>query len=219
MFSSPFPNFISFFCGQQLSSWSDFLLLPEEIEFLATLCSSKRRAEFSLGRYCARRALSEFKLESEPILRNPDTREPCWPESVRGSITHSEGFAAAAVGLDKDISGVGIDMENLSRSVNFNISRHVCVETERKYLESLSPEQANHDLRIIFSAKESIFKCLFPISRTYLYFQDATVTIDEKNSGFSFILSKACAGITPEGFQHSGKYSIEENLLLTSIYI
>ncbi|SVA41367.1 uncharacterized protein METZ01_LOCUS94221, partial [marine metagenome] len=46
-----------------------------------------------------------------------------------------------------------------------------------------------------------------------------TVTIDEKNSGFSFILSKACAGITPEGFQHSGKYSIEENLLLTSIYI
>ena len=200
MFSSPFPNFISFFCGQQLSSWSDFLLLPEEIEFLATLCSSKRRAEFSLGRYCARRALSEFKLESEPILRNPDTREPCWPESVRGSITHSEGLAAAAVGLD-------------------NIKRHVCVETERKYLESLSSEQANLDLRIIFSAKESIFKCLFPISRTYLYFQDATVTVDDKNSGFSFILSKACSGITPEGFQHSGKYSIEENLLLTSIYI
>jgi enterobactin synthetase component D len=173
----------------------------------------------SLGRYCARRALSEFKLESEPILRNPDTREPCWPESVRGSITHTEGLAAAAVGLDKDISGVGIDMENLSRSVNFNIRRRVCVETERKYLESLSPEQANRDLRIIFSAKESIFSCLFPISRTFLYFQDATVTIDEKNSGFSFILSKACAGITSEGFQHSGKYSIVENLLLTSIYI
>lgn len=218
MFSSPFPKFISFFCGQ-LPSRSDLLLLPEEIEFLATLGSSKRRDEFSLGRYCSRRALSKFKLESEPILRNPDTREPCWPESVRGSITHSEGHAAAAVGLDKDISGVGIDMESLSRSINFSIRRHICVETERKYLESLSPEQANRDLRIIFSAKESIFKCLFPISRTYLYFQDATVTINEKNSGFSFILSKACAGVTPAGFQHSGKYSIEENLLLTSIYI
>ena len=219
MFSSPFPNFISFYCGQQPTSKSDFPLLPEETEFLATLSSSNRRAEFSLGRYCAHRALSDFKLESEPILRNTDTREPCWPESVRGSITHSDGFAAAAVGLDKDISGVGIDMENLSRSVNFNISRHVCVETERKYLESLSPEQASHKLRIIFSAKESIFKCLFPISQTYLYFKDATVTIDEKNSGFSFILSRACAGITPEGFQHSGKYAIEENLLLTAIYI
>ena len=219
MFSSPFPNFISFFCGQQLSSWSDFLLLPEEIEFLATLSSSKRRAEFSLGRYCAHRALSKFKLEAEPILRNPDTREPCWPGSVRGSITHSENLAAAAVGLDKDISGVGIDMENLSRNINFNIRRHVCVETELKYLESLSPDQAYRDIRIIFSAKESIFKCLFPISRTYLYFQDATVTINEKNSDFSFILSKECVGITPEGFQHYGKYSIEENMLLTSIYI
>jgi len=219
MFSSPFPNFISFFCGQQLSSWPDFPLLPEEIEFLATLCSSKRRAEFTLGRYCAHRALSWFKLESEPILRNPDTREPCWPESVRGSITHSEGIAAAAVGLDKDISGVGIDIENLSRSVNFNIRRHVCVETERKYLESLSHDQANLDLRIIFSAKESIFKCLFPVSRTYLYFHDATVTIDKKNSGFSFIVSKACAGITREGFQHSGTFTINENLLLTSVYI
>ena len=219
MFSSPFPKFISFFCGHQLSSRSDFLLLPEEVEFLATLGSSKRRSEFSLGRYCARMALSKFKLESEPILRYPDTREPCWPESVIGSITHTEGLAAAAVGLDKDISGVGIDIENLSRYVNSDIRSHVCVETERKHLESLSPEQASRDLRIIFSAKESIFKCLFPISRTYLYFQDATVTINEKNSDFSFILSKECVGITPEGFQHYGKYSIEENMLLTSIYI
>jgi len=219
MFSSPFPNFINFYCERQLSSRSDYLLLPEETEFLSTLCSSKRRAEFSLGRYCARRALSGFKLESEPILRNPATKEPCWPESIKGSITHSEGLAAAAVGMEKDISGVGIDVENLSRGVNFNIRRHVCVEAERKYLESLSPEQANRDLRIIFSAKESIFKCLFPISRTYLYFQDATVTIDEKNSGFTFILSKACADITPEGFQHYGRYSIAESLLLTSIYI
>ena len=219
MFSSPFPNFISFFCGQQLSSWSDFLLLPEEIEFLATLGSSKRRDEFSLGRYCARRALSEFKLESEPILRNPDTREPLWPESVRGSITHSEGFAAAAVGLTKDVSGIGIDLESLSRVVDFNIRRHVCVDKEREFLESLPAEQATRYLRIIFSAKESIFKCFFPISQTYLYFQDAEIIIDENNSEFSFLLSKACTGITSAGFQHSGRFSIKDDLLLTSIYI
>jgi len=219
MFSSPFPKFISFFCEKQLSSCSDFLLLPEETEFLGTLGSSKRRAEFSLGRYCSHKALSKFKLESEPILRNPDTREPCWPESVRGSITHSEGLAAAAVGLDKDISGVGIDMVSLSRGVNFNIRRHVCIESEQKYLESLATERANRDLLIIFSAKESIFKCLFPISRTYLYFHDANVTINEKNSSFSFILSKACGDITPVGFNHFGKYSIKKNLLLTSIFI
>ena len=218
MFSSPFPEFISFFC-EHLSSAHDFLLHPEEEKISASFGSSKRRAEFSLGRYCARRALSKFELQSLPILRNIESREPYWPKSVRGSITHSEGFAAVAVGLTKDVSGIGIDLESLSRVVDFNIMRHVCVENERKFLDSLSPEHATRNLRIIFSAKESIFKCFFPISQTYLYFQDAEIIIDEKNYEFTFILSKACSGITSVGFQHFGKYLIKSDLLLTSIYI
>ena len=218
MFSSPFPEFISFFC-EHLSDSTDFLLHPEEEVISASFGSSKRRAEFSLGRYCAHRALSKFELESVPILRIAETREPCWPESVRGSITHSEGFAAAAVGFAKDVSGIGIDLESLSRVVDFNIRRHVCVDKEREFLESLPTEQANRYLRIIFSAKESIFKCFFPISQTYLYFQDAEIIIDENNSKFSFSLSKTCTGITSSGFQHSGRFLIKDDLLLTSIYI
>ena len=218
MFSSPFPEFISFFC-EHLSDSTDFILHPEEEKISASFGSSKRRAEFSLGRYCAHRALSKFELESVPILRIAETREPCWPESVRGSITHSEGFAAAAVGFAKDVSGIGIDLESLSRVVDFNIRRHVCVDKEREFLESLPTEQANRYLRIIFSAKESIFKCFFPISQTYLYFQDAEIIIDENNSEFSFSLLKACTGITSAGFQHSGRFSIKDDLLLTSIYI
>jgi len=120
MFSSPFPEFISFFC-EHLSDSTDFLLHPEEEKISASFGSSKRRAEFSLGRYCARRALSNLELETVPILRNTESREPYWPKSVRGSITHSEGFAAAAVGLTKDVSGIGIDLESLSRVVDFNI--------------------------------------------------------------------------------------------------
>ena len=218
MFSSPFPEFISFFC-EHLSDSTDFLLHPEEEVISASFGSSKRRAEFSLGRYCARRALSKFELESVPILRNTESREPYWPELVRGSITHSEGFAAAAVGMTKDVSGFGIDLESLSRVVDFNIRRHVCVEKEREFMESLPTEQANRYLRIIFSAKESIFKCFFPISQTYLSFKDAAIIIDEKKFEFSFVLSKACSGITSAGFQHSGRFSIKDDLLLTSVYI
>ena len=218
MFSSPFPEFISFFCGN-MSSPPVFPLLPEEEIFLKTIGSSKRQAEFILGRRCVHQALSKFKLESAPVLRNPETREPCWPESVRGSITHSGKMAAAAVGWTKDISGIGIDLESFSREIDFNISRHVCVETELIRLKSLPAEQAKRDLRIIFSAKESIFKCFFPISQTYLYFKDAKITINEDNAEFSFVLSKACSGITEVGFQHSGKFSIKDNMLLTSIFI
>jgi len=218
MFCSPFPDFISFYCNHLCSS-PDFLLHQEEEKISASFGSSKRRTEFSFGRYCARRAMSKFKLESVPILRNTESREPCWPESVRGSITHSEGFAAAAVGLVKDVSGIGIDLESLSRLIDFNIRKHVCVEKERLFLESLTTEKANLYLRIIFSAKESIFKCFFPISQTHLFFQDAEIIIDEKNTKFSFLISKACTGITSAGFKHSGRFSIKNGMLLTSTYI
>ena len=93
------------------------------------------------------------------------------------------------------------------------------MDKELEFLESLPTEQANRYLRIIFSAKESIFKCFFPISQTYLSFQDAALIIDEKKFEFSFVLSKACSGITSAGFQHSGRFSIKDDLLLTSIYI
>ena len=218
MFSSPFPDNISFFCGQQ-SSVVDSPLHPQEKAIAVEFGSEKRRAEFLLGRSCAHKALSKLKLETEPILRNRKTREPCWPETVCGSITHSEGWAAAAVGFANDISGIGIDLESLSRNVDYKISRHVCVESELKWLESMPQEQANLMLRIIFSAKESIFKCLYPVSKTYLYFKDAVITINENKKKFSFTLSKACAEITPAGFRHSGKYCIKNKMLLTAILI
>jgi len=218
MFPSPFPENISFFCAE-LSTPPVFPLLPEEKTFLNKLSSTRRQIEFSQGRSCAHQALAKFKLEAEPIPRNAKTREPCWPEAVRGSITHSGEYAAAAAGLADDVSGIGIDLESLSRVVDFNISRHVCVEKELEWLKTLSPTKANHELRIIFSAKESIFKCLFPISRTYLYFKDATVEIDEDSAEFTFTISRECSGITEAGFQHSGKFSIINKMLLTAIYL
>jgi len=218
MFSSPFPEFISFYCGQNPAD-QDFRLLPEEQAIAESFGSQKRRAEFTMGRIYAHGALSRFGLESEPILRNPETREPCWPDSVWGSITHSAGFAAVAVGLKKEIQGVGIDLESFSRSIDFNIRRHVCVDSELEWLESLPKKQANRALRIIFSAKESIFKCLYPVTKTYLTFKDAAVTINETENNFSFIIFKSYPGIIQQGFPHHGRYSEIEKMLLTSIYI
>jgi len=218
MFSSPFPEFISFYCRQN-SPKQDIQLLPEEQAIAESFGSQIRRAEFTLGRMCAHEALSRFGLESEPILRNPETREPCWPDSIWGSITHSVGFAAVAAGLKNEIKGIGIDMESLSRSVDFNIRRQVCIDSELEWLESLPTKQANRALRIIFSAKESIFKCLYPATKTYLTFKDAEVTINETENNFSFTINKSCPGIIQQGFPHHGRYSEKEKMLLTSVYI
>ena len=124
-----------------------------------------------------------------------------------------------AVGLKKDIKGVGIDMESLSRSVDFNIRRHVCVDSELEWLESLPTKQANRALRIIFSAKESIFKCIYPGTKTYLSFKDAAVSVNETEKKFSFIIFKSFHGIIKHGFHHHGRYSEIDKMLLTSVYI
>ena len=218
MFSSPFPDFISFCCGQNTAD-QDFRLLPEEQAIAKSFGSQKRRAEFTLGRICAHVALSRFGLETKPILRNPETREPCWPNSVWGSITHSAGFVAVAVGLKKEIKGVGIDLESFSRSVDFNIRRHVCVDSELEWLESLPTKQANRALRIIFSAKESIFKCIYPGTKTYLNFKDAAVSVNENEKNFSFVIFKSFPGIIQHDFPHHGRYFEIDKMLLTSVYI
>jgi len=124
-----------------------------------------------------------------------------------------------AVGLKKEIQGVGIDLESLSRSVDFNIRRQVCVDSELKWLESLPAKQANRALRIIFSAKESIFKCLYPGTKTYLGFKDAAVSVNETEKNFTFTIFKSLPGIIQHGFPYHGRYSEMDKMLLTSVYI
>ena len=218
MFDSPFPDFISFYCSQNLHD-QEFLILSEEHAIAESFGSQKRRDEFRFGRICAHRALSRFGLESEPILRNPETREPCWPISVCGSITHSAGFAAVAVGLKKEINGIGIDLESFSSSLDIKISRHVCVDSELEWLESLSTKQARRALRIIFSAKESIFKCLYPRTKTYFSFKDAEVSVNDDENKFSFTIFKSFPGIIQQDFPLHGRFSEMDKMLLTSIYI
>jgi len=218
MFPSPFPDIISFYCGQNPPD-QDFRLLPEEKAIAESFSSQKRRAEFTMGRIYAHRTLSRFGLESKPILRNPETREPYWPDSVWGSITHSNGYAAVAVGLKKEINGVGIDLESFSRPVDFNIRRNVCVDSEIEWLESLSTKQASRSLRIIFSAKESLFKCLYPSTKTFLGFKDAAVSVNETEKKFSFTIFKSLPSVIPQGFPQHGRYSEIDKMLLTSVYI
>ena len=218
MFPSPFPDYISFYCRKN-SPNQDFLLLPEEQALAESFGSQKKRAEFVLGRICAHVALSRFGLEYEPILRNPESREPCWPDSIWGSITHSSGFAAVAVGLKKEIKGIGIDLESFSRSLDFKIRKHVCVDSELEWIESLPAKQADRALRIIFSAKESIFKCFYPGTKTYLSFKDAEISVNENEKKFSFNIFKSFPGITQQDLPLNGWYNEMDKMLLTSVYI
>jgi len=85
------------------------LLLPEEAQHLARAVP-QRIQEFAAGRLCARRLLAEFGVLDFPVKAAED-RQPLWPASLVGSITHTVGFCAAVVAERRHLRAVGIDCE------------------------------------------------------------------------------------------------------------
>ena len=178
MLPNPFPDHISF-CLLPIHSTSNQKLHPAEENYFSQLSSVSRKKHYRSGRICAGEVLSKLGARGQPVLRDPQTREPLWPEGISGAITHSGNWAAAAAGKTSDVSGIGIDLEDLERQVDSRISRHVCIPEEQKWLQECGEDFLEQNLKIIFSAKESIFKAFFPYTRTYLHFHDARILMEQ----------------------------------------
>ena len=237
MLPNPFPDHISF-CLLPIHSTSNQKLHPAEENYFSQLSSVSRKEHYRSGRICAGEVLSKLGTIGQPVLRDPQTREPLWPEGISGAITHSGNWAAAAAGKTSDVSGIGIDLEDLERQVDFRISRHVCIPEEQKWLQECGEDFLEQNLKIIFSAKESIFKAFFPYTRTYLHFHDARILMEqtlfqkskydslskkEKNSKsekFEFVyLLLNDKVISQTGISEGkGKVHFFENYVLTSLF-
>jgi 4'-phosphopantetheinyl transferase EntD len=148
-------------------------LLPEE-ETLVANAVGKRRAEFTTVRTCARIALGELGVAPVPLLSGPK-REPLWPAGIVGSMTHCDGYRAAAVARCREIASIGIDAEPHAPLPDGILDR-VSVPTERAHLGDL-PAGVHWD-RLLFSAKESVYKTWFPLARCWLGFEDARLSFD-----------------------------------------
>jgi len=150
-------------------------------------CVTKRRRDYLAGRYCARQALAllDPKLAGKRVEIGPN-REPLWPHGVVGSITHTGGFAAAAVALAAEIGGVGIDAEHvLDQARALEIERLVLLDAERRHVASTGLE--HHELvSLVFSAKEAVFKCLYALGRELWDFTELELTrVDRHSQSFT----------------------------------
>jgi 4'-phosphopantetheinyl transferase EntD len=145
-------------------------LLPEEQELVARAVG-KRRAEFTTVRTCARIALGRLGLPPAPLLSGPK-REPLWPDGVVGSITHCDGYRAVAVARADQLASIGIDAEPHD-ALPAGILARIALPAERAHLGDL-PAGVHWD-RLLFSAKESVYKAWFPLARRWLGFEDAAL--------------------------------------------
>jgi 4'-phosphopantetheinyl transferase EntD len=193
-------------------------LLPEE-EPLVANAVGRRRAEFTTVRTCARIALRELGVAPVPLLSGPK-REPLWPAGIVGSLTHCDGYRAAAVARAGDVASIGIDAEPHAPLPDGILDR-VSVPAERAHLGDL-PAGVHWD-RLLFSAKESVYKAWFPLAGRWLGFEDARLSFDPgpdpARGGFTARLlvedlpSVAGRPITIL----TGRYAVGDGLLATAI--
>ena len=191
-------------------------VFPEE-EVLLGKAVEKRRREFALGRACARRALAElgFSPVAIPIGAR---REPLWPEGVVGSITHCDGYCAAALGRREQFAGIGIDAE-IHAGLPQGVLGEVALGDERRWIEERKTSGVSWD-RLLFSAKESIYKAWFPIARSWLGFKDVRITFDPDRGAFCGAL--LATGLPARGGtieRIEGRYLFTEDLLITAAFL
>ncbi len=193
--------------------------LPEE-EPLIAKSVDKRRNEFVTVRHCARLALQQLGLPPVPILKG-DKGEPCWPDGVVGSLTHTQGYRGAVVGRSASVRSVGIDAEPHGVLPD-GVLNAISLPAERYEISGL-PGGLNWD-RILFCAKEATYKAWFPLTQRWLGFEDAHITFGVDPSGVagtfvSKILIDPAARSGPPLNELAGRWSVGGGLALTAIVL
>lgn len=177
---------------------------------------AKRQAEYLAGRLCARAAL-QASGGSAVVPGTDEERAPVWPEGFCGSITHSDGWAAAVVAHSRDWRGLGLDVESrLDTARAQRLAAEILTPDE---LARLDPEQAALQVTLTFSLKESLFKALFPLVRQRFYFEHAEL-IQWSAGGHARL--RLLTDLSPEwhhGKEIDGQFSLIGDRLLSLVAI
>ncbi|MFB7086062.1 4'-phosphopantetheinyl transferase [Streptomyces sp. NPDC056296] len=150
-------------------------LYPEE-EALVARAVAKRRREFTVVRSCARRAMEKLGVPAQPVLTG-ERGAPRWPAGLVGSMTHCDGYCAAALVRATDLASLGIDAEP-DGPLPDGVLPTVSLPVEAERLRRLAEERPGvHWDRLLFSAKESVYKAWFPLTGQWLDFMEADIEI------------------------------------------
>jgi 4'-phosphopantetheinyl transferase EntD len=193
-------------------------LFPEEQAVIGRAVE-KRRREFTTARACARAALA--RLGQPPVAILPGERgAPGWPPGIVGSITHCAGYRAAAVAPAAAVLAIGLDAEP-DGPLPDGVLGAVSLPAERDRLADLarSAPGPNWD-RMLFCAKETVYKAWFPLTGRWLGFEEADITLDPAAGTFTARL--LVAGPEVDGREltaFEGRWLARRGLIVTAICV
>lgn len=194
----------------------DVALLPEEQTALGRAVE-KRRREFTTVRACARTAYERLGVAASAVTSG-ERGEPRWSPGAVGSITHCDGYRACALARASEFAAIGIDAEpNLP--LRPELLPDIARPEELPRLRALAAAAPDvHWDRLLFSAKESVYKVWFPLARSWLGFEDAVLEIDREAGSFSARL--LVPGPLVEGRRLTtltGRWLVADGLVATAI--
>jgi 4'-phosphopantetheinyl transferase EntD len=192
--------------------------LPGEAERVARAVPS-RRAEFATGRACARRALARLGLPPRPIPAG-QRGEPHWPAGIVGSITHCAGYRGAVLARTSQVATIGIDAEP-NAPLPDGVLDSISLPQEREWVARLRADRPDvHWDRLLFCAKEAVYKAWYPLAQRWLDFEDAAVTVDVESGQFSARLSVTGPDVHGrELSEFTGRWLVRDGLILTAIVL
>jgi len=179
----------------------------------------KRRVQFRAGRYCATKAMGALGASyAGQLVARAANGAPLWPEGLVGSITHTDHFASAAVAPGADAAALGIDTERMMTEPRArNVGRVIAWPSEVGHARAagLSHLEA---MTLVFSAKESIFKCLHGLVGCYFDFHDVRIVeVDGQERTFVARLVKTLSASFPAHTLLRGTFDVEGAWMHTGI--
>lgn len=144
-------------------------LLEQEAGSIDSSRLDRRRAS-GAARIVARQLLGRLGYASCAVPKGP-SGEPQWPPGVVGSLAHDDQIAVAAVGLQRDVNAIGIDTEP-AEPLPPEMLDLVATPKEKKQIDD-DPFRG----RVLFAAKEAVYKAAYPRDRTFLEFHDIAVDL------------------------------------------
>jgi 4'-phosphopantetheinyl transferase EntD len=212
------------------------VLFPEEEKVIAHAVAARRR-DYTTVRSCARACLARLGYPPVPILTGVGGA-PMWPDGIRGSMTHCAGYAAAAVGTTPRISTIGIDAEP-DAPLPDGVLNVVATQIEQCRLPVMRPESVerrdstdsariatqrmpdspNWD-RLLFSAKEAVYKAWFPLVGGWLDPQETEILFHPLDQTFTATLCRD--GLIINGHQvHQvhGRWTRKQGILATAVVV
>lgn len=186
------------------------IVLPDRIARAAP----RRRAEWLAGRCCASEALRLLTGQGTYPGMAPD-RSPLWPDGTLGSISHSGDVAVAIAARAGSCLGIGIDIE---RVMDGRAASEIAPE-------ALTPRERRHlandpfSVTLAFSAKESLFKALYPLLRRPMSFQLSELIAWGDQGTARLRLVEELSPELPAGCEVETRFARLGDLLLTRVLV